>query len=103
MTTLRAIVTAANRDLGILAEAEEAPAEMAARGLRLAQGVILDAVTLAGGAWRDVDILPWLKGVVTDGRTFCECQRAKRLTALSWLSLPSGQLRPARADAPARA
>ena len=55
MTTLRAIVTAANRDLGILAEAEEAPAEMAARGLRLAQGVILEAVTLAGGAWREVD------------------------------------------------
>lgn len=55
MTTLRAIITEANRDLGILGEAEAAPAEMAQRGLRLLRGVIAEALNLAGGPWREVD------------------------------------------------
>lgn len=55
MTTLRAIITEANRDLGILGEAEEAPAEMAQRGLRLLRGLIAEAVGLTGGPWREID------------------------------------------------
>jgi hypothetical protein len=55
MATLRQIVTDALRDLGVLTEAEEAPAETAARGLRLAEGLILECCALASQPFCDVD------------------------------------------------
>jgi hypothetical protein len=55
VTALSVIIADANRDLAFLDESEAAPAEMAARGLRLMQALVNELVLLAGGPWVDVD------------------------------------------------